>query len=101
MKLGGSSQNERVLSRPAPELRKKGKFALWQEKNLGGSFKKFYVEAALKAIPERQAARALGADLPPRRMRMRCEWSSFSSQGLQRDHVVVDYGCGTLRLERH
>jgi cyclopropane fatty-acyl-phospholipid synthase-like methyltransferase len=75
------------------------KFAVWSLKNPGGSFKQFYAENAVSSLARRKNHSSLGPSLKPGRLASaRRTFDKFLTYGIRPNNIVVDYGCGTLRL---
>lgn len=75
------------------------KFALWSLRHPGCPFKQFYAECTANSLAKNKNRSSLGPSLKPgRATSARHTFDKFLAHGLQPNDVVVDYGCGTLRL---
>jgi hypothetical protein len=87
----------KAMRRRFPQLH----FLRWRHKNPGKSFKEYYVESVLLALHGDKKHASLGSDLSPRRLaHARWTFARLLELGIQPSDVVVDYGCGTLRVGR-
>ena len=93
-----TSQDPEVLARA------EGRFAAWQRKNPDGDHGDYYAEVIAGRIGEGRAHGSLAPD-----QSQLDEWLVFGREkqqflierGLLPEHVVVDFGCGSLRLGIH
>ena len=77
----------------------RAEFVLWSLRNPGRPFKDFYADSIACAFANRKQHASLGPNLKPgsaRRSKGTFDW--LLKQGVQPHDVVVDYGCGTLRI---
>lgn len=75
------------------------RFARWLAANPGGSYGEFYAEDMRRQIDAGSAHMTLGIDSVDRdwvKTRARRVLGAFKQAGCGPDHVVVDYGCGSL-----
>jgi hypothetical protein len=83
------------------EKRRKDKFVAWLERNPTGTFEQFYADTAVRALARGKIHSSLGPALKPGRReharRVADEWLGW---GIRPSDIVVDYGCGTLRIGR-
>src|SRR5262245_60024883 len=76
-------------------LKPRAKFYLWYLRNPGRSFKTCYADSVVNSISSGKEHASLGANLK------RSGAGTFAwllAQGIQPNDLVVDYGCGTLRI---
>ncbi len=74
-------------------------FGLWSLRNPGRSFKQFYAECAANSLATNKSHASLGPNLRPgRAASARRTFERLLTYGIRPDDIVVDYGCGTLRL---
>lgn len=84
------------------KAKKKDKFAAWLEKNQGGSFTQFYAESVLDALSGKRRHASLGPKLVQgSEDHAHKRFDELVAQGIRPSDMVVDYGCGTLRLGAH
>lgn len=87
----------RAMRRRFPQLH----FFCWRHKNPGKGFKEYYVESVLPALHGDKKHASLGSDLKPERLASaRWTFARLVKLGIHPSDVVVDYGCGTLRVGR-
>ena len=75
------------------------RFARWLAANPGGSYSEFYAEDTRRRIDAGGAHVTLGIDSVDRdwvKARVQRALGDFKQAGCAPDHVVVDYGCGSL-----
>lgn len=66
------------------------------------SVQKAYIEGALKKIRSGKTHASLGPNISEESAQKAIEsFNYLLSQGIRREDVVVDYGCGTMRIGRH
>jgi hypothetical protein len=74
-------------------------FSLWSLRNPGRSFKQFYADCAANSLAINKCHASLGPNLRPGRAESaRRTFERLLTYGIRPDDIVVDYGCGTLRL---
>src|SRR5262245_54946314 len=80
-------------------LKSQFKFRLWSLRNPGRSFQDFYADCVVRDIENGERHASLGPILKPGSFEganRTFDW--LLGQGMQPSDIVVDYGCGTLRI---
>jgi hypothetical protein len=79
--------------------KRKKKYARWLAGHAGASYAQFYVEETRRQIDAgmmHQGNIGLDVDVDRMRKRARLMLEAFKRAGCRPEHVVVDYGCGSL-----
>jgi SAM-dependent methyltransferase len=76
-------------------------FEEWEALNPNGTFKEYYVASVLDALAGRKCHATLGPLTQPGSIeRAESVVDALIGLGVERSNIVVDYGCGTLRVGR-
>lgn len=79
--------------------RKKSKFTLWQDQNPEGTFKQFYAEKLSKALNGEKCHASIGPNLKKKGLEKTPGMvAKLVAAGIEPGDVLVDFGCGTLRV---
>ena len=99
--LSWVSAKTKAAKKEGYRKRRSDKFGAWLEENPGGTFQQFYVESVEGALAGKKSHASLGPVPNARALnRARVTVDRWIANGIQPGDMVVDYGCGTLRIGR-
>src|SRR5262249_38259838 len=95
---GGSFMAWRIVGSALPHA----KFFFWSLRNPGRSFQNFYADGIARAFANKKQHASLGPYLKPGSAQSaKGTFNWLLRQGVRPHDIVVDYGCGTLRIGAH
>src|SRR5262245_44283063 len=87
------------MGRGLGPLKSRVKFGLWSLRNPGRSFTDFYADRVISSIANGKRHSSLGPKLKPGSIEgANRSFFWLLRHGIQQNDMVVDYGCGTLRI---
>jgi hypothetical protein len=97
---GGTKTKNKAATKAGKEP-SADKFEAWLAENPGGTFQQFYVEGVEGALAGKKSHASLGPAPNARALnRARVTVDRWIAKGIQPGDLVVDYGCGSLRIGR-